>query len=146
MWLYEHQLAVLSRFTICWNRTFRGLFVLSFCVFVLKFLMYRGFFVIERVRSLPLSVCTLRSLLILPAFRDFLCARMRNKFLLQTSLFNENSGSIPRIACVACKTYLCVTTKKVWLSDRQTADGNRQTDPGQSDPYMPQCFAGDTKN
>ena len=35
-----------------------------------------------------------------------------------------------------------VTTKKVWLPNRQT-DG--QTDAGQSDPYVPLCFAGDTK-
>ena len=32
--------------------------------------------------------------------------------------------------------------QKVWLLDRQT-DG--QTDAGQSDPYVPLCFAGDTK-
>ena len=34
-----------------------------------------------------------------------------------------------------------MTTKKVWLPDRHT-DG--QTDAGQSDPYVPLCFAGDT--
>ena len=32
----------------------------------------------------------------------------------------KHSGSIPRNACVACETELCVTTKKVWLADRQT--------------------------
>ena len=40
---------------------------------------------------------------------------------------------------------VCVTTKKVWLPDRQThrrTDG--QTDAGQSDPYVPLCFVGDT--
>ena len=37
---------------------------------------------------------------------------------------------------------LCVTTKKVWLPDRRT---DRQTEAGQSDPYVPLCFAGDTK-
>ena len=35
-----------------------------------------------------------------------------------------------------------MTTKKVWLLDRQT-DG--QTDAGQSNPYVPLCFADDTK-
>ena len=45
-------------------------------------------------------------------------------------------------ACVASETYLCVTTKKVWLLDRQI---DRQTDAGQSDPYVPLCFTGDTK-
>ena len=40
------------------------------------------------------------------------------------------------------ETYLCVTTKKVWLPDRQI---DKQTDAGQSDPYVPLCFAGDTK-
>ena len=39
----------------------------------------------------------------------------------------KHSGSIPRNAFVACETWLCMTTKKVWLSDRQT------------------CFAGHTK-
>ena len=34
----------------------------------------------------------------------------------------KHSGSIPRNACVACETWLCVTTKKVWLPDRQTPD------------------------
>ena len=113
----------------------------------------------------------------------------------------KHSGSIPRNACVACETQLCVTTKKMWLPDRQTdkqtpdkvilmcryasqgtqknpiwmkdfdfrimhmspakhiyawlprkcdcrtdrwTDG--QTEAGQSDPYVPLCFAGDTKN
>ena len=50
----------------------------------------------------------------------------------------QNSGSIPRNACVTCETQLCVTTKKVWQTDRQT-------DYGRSDPYVPLCFAGDTK-
>ena len=36
----------------------------------------------------------------------------------------------------------CATTKKVWLPDRHT---DRQTDAGQSDPYVPLCFAHDTK-
>ena len=39
---------------------------------------------------------------------------------------------------------LCLTTKKAWLPDRQT-DRDRQTDAGQSDPYVPLCFAGNTK-
>ena len=59
----------------------------------------------------------------------------------------QRSGSIPRNACVVCETQLCVTTKKVWLPDRQThgqTDG--QEDPRQSDPYVPLCFAGDTKS
>ena len=51
---------------------------------------------------------------------------------------NENSGSILKNACVACETKLCVNTKKVWQPDGQT-------DAGQSDPYVPLCFAGDTK-
>ena len=34
----------------------------------------------------------------------------------------EHSESIPKNACVACETKLCVTTKKVWLLDRQTPD------------------------
>ena len=49
----------------------------------------------------------------------------------------KKSGSIPRNACVACETKLCVTTKKVWLPDRQT-------DAAQSDPYVPLCITGDT--
>ena len=61
-------------------------------------------------------------------------------------VWTKHSGSIPRNACVACETKLCVTTKKVWLPDRHThrqTDG--QTDAGQSDPYVPLCFTGDTK-
>ena len=42
--------------------------------------------------------------------------------------------------------FTSVTIKKVWLSDRQThARTHTQTDAGQSDPYVPLCFAGDTK-
>ena len=52
----------------------------------------------------------------------------------------QHSGSIPRNACVAWETYLCVATKKVWLPER-----HRQTDAGQSDPYVLLCFVGDTK-
>ena len=38
-----------------------------------------------------------------------------------------------------------MTTKKVWLQDRQTHRlMDRQTDAGKSDPYMPLCFSGDT--
>ena len=37
-----------------------------------------------------------------------------------SSRLNKNSGSIPRNACAVCKTWLCVTTKKVRLPDRQT--------------------------
>ena len=44
-------------------------------------------------------------------------------------------------ACVPCKTQL-VTTKKS-VSKRQTY---RQMDAGQSDSYVPLCFAGDTKS
>ena len=51
----------------------------------------------------------------------------------------KHSGSIPRNACVTCETWLCVTTKKMWLPDRQNRDAE------QSDPYVPLCFAGDTK-
>ena len=32
----------------------------------------------------------------------------------------QHSSIIPRNACVACQTKICVTTKKVWLPDRQT--------------------------
>ena len=54
---------------------------------------------------------------------------------------HKHSGSIPRNACVACKT------KKVWLSDRHThTRTDRKTDAGQSDPYMPLCFVCDTKS
>ena len=43
--------------------------------------------------------------------------------------------------------FTSVTIKKVWLSDRQThARTHTQTDAGQSDPYVPLCFAGDTIN
>ena len=39
-----------------------------------------------------------------------------------------------------------LTTKKVWLPDRHTDRRTHiQTDAGQSDPYVPLCFAGDTK-
>ena len=38
--------------------------------------------------------------------------------------------------------FTSVTIKKVWLSDRQThARTHTQTDAGQSDPYVPLCFA-----
>ena len=61
-------------------------------------------------------------------------------------MYNKNSGSLPRNACVTCKIYLCVTTKKVLLPVRQTHRRiERQTDTGQSDSYVPLCFAGDTK-
>ena len=36
---------------------------------------------------------------------------------------------------VACETYLCVTTKKVWLPDQHTLT-HGQTDAEQSDPYI----------
>ena len=45
----------------------------------------------------------------------------------------QNSGSIPKNACVACETALWV-----WQTDGQT-DG--QTEDGQSDPYVSLCFA-----
>ena len=61
--------------------------------------------------------------------------------------FEKNSGSVPRNACVACETKLCVTTirKCDYRTDTQTdtqTDG--QTDAGQSDPYVLLCFAGVT--
>ena len=37
-----------------------------------------------------------------------------------------------------------IATKKVWLPDRQTRAHGR-TDARQSDPYVPLCFACDTK-
>ena len=37
-----------------------------------------------------------------------------------------------------------MTTKKVWLPDRRT-DGRTDRHAGQSDPYVPLCFAGNTK-
>ena len=41
---------------------------------------------------------------------------------------------------------LCVTTKKMFLSARHTdRRTDRQTDARQSYPYVPLCFAGDTK-
>ena len=52
----------------------------------------------------------------------------------------KHSGSIPRNACVALHDYQeSVTTGQ---TDRQT---HTQMDAGQSDPYVPLCFAGDTK-
>ena len=51
---------------------------------------------------------------------------------------NKHSGSIPRNACVACETELCVTTKKVWLPkcDYWT---DRGTDRQMPDKVIPMC-------
>ena len=62
---------------------------------------------------------------------------------MHVSLAKQNSGSIPRNACVACETAM-----GVWQMDRQT-DGrtDRRTD-GQTDRRRTKwslCFAGDTK-
>ena len=47
----------------------------------------------------------------------------------------KHSRSLPRNACVACETKLCVTTKKVWLPDRRT---DRQTG-ATLDKVIPMC-------
>ena len=52
----------------------------------------------------------------------------------------QNSGSIPRNACVAWETAMLDYQESV-----TTGQTDRQTDAGQSDPYVPLCFAGDTK-
>ena len=54
--------------------------------------------------------------------------------MVKLTRFTEHSGSIPRNARVACETWLCVTTKKVWLPDRQTHT-HRQT----PDKVIPMC-------
>ena len=58
---------------------------------------------------------------------------------------SKHSGSIPRNVCDACKTAMRDYQESVTAGQthRQT-DG--QTDAGQSDPYVPLYFAGDTKN
>ena len=50
-----------------------------------------------------------------------------------------NSGSIPRNACVACETKLCVTTKENDYWTGRKTDG--RTDAVQSYPYVRLCFA-----
>ena len=68
----------------------------------------------------------------------------------------KHSGSIPRNACVACETYIakrdseeCMCRlRNIAMRDYQESVTTRQmdgqTDAGQSDPYVPLCFAGDT--
>ena len=50
----------------------------------------------------------------------------------------KNSGSIPRNACV------CLGN--IAMCDYQESVTSEQTDAGQSDPYVPLCFEGGTKN
>ena len=56
-------------------------------------------------------------------------------FALETNFFQKNSGSIPRMHVSPVKhSYGSVTGGRT----------DRQTDDGQSDPYVLLCFAGDT--
>ena len=53
------------------------------------------------------------------------------------------NGSIPRNACMACKTkQQCDLPEKCDYQENVTTG---QTDAGQSDPYVPLCFAGNIK-
>ena len=52
----------------------------------------------------------------------------------------EHSGSIPRHACRLRNIAICDYQESV-----TTGQTHGQTDAGQSDPYVPLCFAGDTK-
>ena len=51
---------------------------------------------------------------------------------------NIYSGSIPRNARVTCETATC-------MCDYQESVTTGHTDVGQSYPYVPLCFTGDTK-
>ena len=59
-------------------------------------------------------------------------------------LYFKHSGSIPRGMHVlpAKHSYAWLPRKCNYWTDTQT---DRQTDGGQCDPYVPLCFAGDTK-
>ena len=54
------------------------------------------------------------------------------------------NNSIPWNACVACERAMRDYKERVTTGQTNTGtDG--QTDAGQSDPYMPLCFVGETK-
>ena len=64
---------------------------------------------------------------------------------LNSSLaYFKNSVSIPRNVCVACKTYPALPV--AIMRDYQESVTKVQTDAEQSDPYVPLCFAGNTKS
>ena len=60
-------------------------------------------------------------------------------------MYKQNSGSIPRNASVACETQGMHVSpaKHNYVRLPRKCDG--QTDAVQSYPYVPLCFAGDTK-
>ena len=62
---------------------------------------------------------------------DFICMGSAELFGTgrEQKIQNEHSGGIPRNACVACETKICVTTKKVLLSDRQTGQTPEEVIP-----------------
>ena len=69
--------------------------------------------------------------------KDRLYLQISTKYSHFWNLNNKHSGSIP-----AKYSYAWLPRKCDYQADRQT---DRWTDTGQRDPYVPLCFAGDTK-